>query len=120
MLNRLTALSFERSGGFVALGHPPAGEVAITASGATLRSEAYPAGRPLTSTEQAILASLHPASLRAWTPPDNLRDALTDTVALHFQAGPPVTLTFTDPPGPVPPGAQALAAWIRGEVHAIQ
>ena len=120
MFNGLVSLSFTRSGGFVAFGNPLAGEVTVTDTGATLRSETAPDGRLLTSAERAMLAGLDPARLRAWSAPEtNLRDALTDTVTLRFGDGRAVTLTFTDPPGPTAPGAEALATWVRGEVEAI-
>lgn len=120
MPNDLTSLSFVRDGGLVAFGNPPGGEVTLNGPVAMLRSEAAPGERTLGDAERAMLGGLDPIRLRAWHPPESsLRDAITDTVTLRFQNGPPVTLTFTDPPGPAAPGTQALAEWVRKEITAI-
>jgi len=120
MHNGLVSLNFSRSGGLVALGNPPSGEVTIADGKATLRSEAFPAGRPLNPIETAMLDALDVASLRAWKPPANAgRDLRTLTITLRFHDGALVTLNFTDPPGGGAPGAQALATWAFGEAERV-
>ena len=120
MRNGLISLNFSRSGGMVALGNPPSGEVTLTNDAATLRSEGAPDGRPLSAAETAMLEALDPAALRAWHPPAHpSRDLRTTTVTLRFQTGAPIILSFTEPPNATAPGTEAIGTWVGREAEIV-
>ena len=120
MNNGLVSLNFSRSGGLVALGNPPSGEVIIAGAKASFLSEATPAGRTLNPIETAMLETLDIKALRAWHPPDrDGRDMRTLTITLRFHDGALVTLNFTDPPGRAAPGTETLATWALTEADRV-
>lgn len=128
MKNGLSAVHFERSGGFVALGKPLAADVVFGPSSAVLRpSDGAP--RPLTDREIALFERLDPARLRefaktrqAGAAPPGLPDDYQFDVAFTFSDGDTVRLTFHGQSVAelkALPALSDLAGWIIAEIEAM-